>query len=437
MKPACFPLALWLLGMLPGGAVLAQGGQNIDHYIGCSDHVPFKDHLISDPATVEIGGLLTPWVQLDSERQCGAWAYAGGAPVMVGRMWAQELVLRLAPGVELAGTAPVMADGQAHSVYKLPLPGLEGIGYVMKVQRYEHNVGTLWEAVNLAPGELKATSGFDWSFEYQPPEESPLETLRASFQVALVKTGEIGQWPLPGFEFIDFPALQHNARMQIAVADADDDAAPLTPLAAVDDWQEMWFNSTTQEHAPPGDGGVPTCTTPDITWVVLDTAHTDEFSGPGSVAREQAFVLEWDCTHTGWTDDGPPPTPMPWSGPVKPMGAGAGVGYEFHVNGGQPSPDAAQGLLPLMAPSVARGVAVQVLIDDDGSSPAFPSGDYAPIEFGVVKPLHLSGPELEFERQVYRLPLKARYYQTATDTGEDFIAPGKVYAGLRVLIVQP
>jgi len=430
MKAPFLPVLLALLGVLPGGGVLAQEAH---HYIGCADYSAFTDSLVNDPAEVEVGGLLSEWVQLDVERQCGGWAYAGEGPLMVGRMWAKELVLRLAPGIELAGAAPVLDGGQAHSVYKVPLPGLEGVGYVMKVQRYEHNVGTLWEALNLGPGEHYAGTGFEWSFEYQPPVESPLESIRVSFQVALVKTGEIAVWPVPGFEYIDFNALQHNVRMQIAVGSADDDAASMPALDAVDDWRDLWFFSNATGEQPPGDGWG-TCTTPDMTHIVLTAAHTDEFHGPGSVARERAFVLEWDCA-PHWNDDGP--SLIPWSGALKPMNADYGMVYEFHVNGGQPSPDAAQGLLPLMDPSQARGVAVQVLIDDDGSAHAWPGGQYQPIAFGVQKPLAPDAEEWMAERRVYRLPLKARYYQTATDTGNDIISPGTVYAGLRVLISYP
>jgi len=325
-------------------------------------------------------------------------------------MWADELVVRLAPNVELAGIAPVMDAGQAHTVYQVP--GLDGVGYILKAQQYGQNAGALWSALNLMPGEHNHDLKFDCSFSYHPlVQTTPLETIQASFQVALVKTGEVSIWPVPGFDDINFIALQHNARVNIAGKVADADAAQLFPFSPRDTWADVWFYSSTNGAGSGIAEGAWTCNTPTTTHVMLNPANIVEFDGPASVARETEFILTWDC------------------------GAYAleGFAYEFHVSGGLSSPDAAQGLLPLVHPSTSGGVAIQVL-EDSLHSP-MPSGDDAPIEFGTMRVISASPEEARSGRFIYKIPLKARYYQTATDVGNDTIRPGSVHAGLKVMVL--
>jgi len=391
------------LALMLAGPAQAQDGEiacwNTDHQL--------VHPLAANPQSVEIGQLLAPWMMVDAERHChGAIAEPddeGAMPLKIRTMRAEALILRLPPAVAVAGIPAVMDDGQAHTVYTIP--GLDGVGYLLKARHYQDNTGASWSAVNLVPGEEYTDIEFDWRYSYTPEVQTTQdELINASFQVALVKTGEISGWPPSGGASIDFQPIQHNARMEIAAVIPF--LETISRLPAVDTWE------TLSAHFDADGAENKSCTprTPAMTHVVLDPANLSEFGGYGSVAKEKHFTLTWDC--------------LPLNG----------ANYVFHISSGKPSPDAAQGLIPQEHPSGAQGVAIQVFEDHNGSVPFIPSGHYVPIELGVSKSLAPSVDEDDAGQSVIKLPLKAQYYKIATDTGSDVMTAGSVEAGLRMVI---
>jgi len=386
--------------------MLAGQAQAQDYEIACwnTDQQPVHA-LVANPQSVEIGQLLAPWTTVDAERHChGSIAEPddeGAMPPKIRTMRANALILRLPPAV--AGIPAVMDDGQAHTVYTIP--GLDGVGYILKARHYQDNTGASWSALNLVPGEEYTDIEFEWRYSYDPDvQTTPDELINASFQVALVKTGEVSGWPAPGWTSIDFQPIQHNANMEIAAAIPF--LETVSRLPSVDTWE------TLSAHFDADGAENKSCTprTPAMTHVVLAPASLSEFGGYGSVAKEKYFTLTWDC--------------LPLNG----------ANYVFHISSGQPSPDAAQGLIPQEHPSGAQGVAIQVFEDHNGSAPFIPSGHYTPIELGIPKSLAASADEYDAGQSTIKLPLKAQYYKIATDTGNDVMTAGSVEAGLRMVI---
>jgi len=377
-------------------------------FIQCRVNTPFNEVPVSHPDGVDIGGLLTPWLMLDVNYECD-----GYAPEEVGitGFKAKGLSVHLPAGVELAGIAQVLDDGQAHRVYTIP--GLDGIGYIIKAQNYLQNAAADWNALNLESGQMYDGIEFDWSFAYAPPVESiHTEPMQMAFQVALVKTGEVAQWPIPGWEqYIDFPALEHQLDMEMEVQ-TEGHLPEIIPAQVADYLQ---FAS----YVLDGNDGVGTCITPSQIMNmhhVLDAAHVSEFPETGDVAREIEFTLEWRNCPLGMTD------------------GGFFMEYKFQVASGAASPDPLQGLLPQEDPSGAQGVAIQVLKDNSQSKPFIPDGTYIPIEFELWNRIYPAADEWETGKPVIKLPLRARYYKTATDSGTDTMTPGRVEAGLRVMV---
>jgi len=396
-------LALCALpGLMLAGTVQAQWmpGHEINCQVSDSQSsIP----LVSNPQSADIGELLTPWIYMDAERSCAGNVAEHERDTRIGTMRTNALVLRLPGNVEPANIPAVMDEGQAHSVYKVP--GHEGIGYILKARHHEHNTGALWSAVNLIAGNEYEGIGFNWSYSYTPPvQKTPWGLIRAAFQIALVKTGEVPQWP-PALASIDFSPVEHNARMEMAMAPSGSEIFFWQP--AIDTWEQLLF-SANAEQSNSGASCLPR--TPGMTHVVLSPADISEFGSYGSIAKETYFSLIWDC----------PPL--------------NGIRYEFHISSGKPSPGAAQGLIPQEHPSGARGVAIQVFEDHNGSTPFIPGGHYVPIELGVQKSLARSEDGYHPGQSVIKLPLKAQYYKIATDTGNDVMSAGDVEAGLRMVI---
>jgi len=377
-------------------------------FLQCWANAPFNEVPVSHPDSVDIGGLLTPWLMLDVNYECDGYA---PEEFEITGFKTKGLSVHLPAGVELAGIAQVLDDGQAHRVYTIP--GLDGIGYIIKAQHYVQNTAADRNALNLEPGQMDDGIEFDWSFAYLPPVQSiNTEPMQMAFQVALVKTGEVAQWPLPGWaQYIDFPALVHQLDLEMLVQ-AEGQAAEAIPAQVAEDLQ---FAS----YVLDGGDEVGTCITPSQIMSmhhVLDAAHVSEFPDTGDVAREIEFTLEWRNCLLGLVD------------------GGFFMKYKFQVASGAASPDPLQGLLPQEDPSGAQGVAIQVLKDNSQSKPFIPGGTYIPIEFELWNRIYPAADEWESGKPVIKLPLRARYYKTATDSGADIMTPGRVEAGLRVVV---
>jgi len=393
------------LGLILAGKVQAQSFPGIDDYeINCFYFTPGQAFYpsVPNPQSAEIGQLLTPWVSTDTGHECQG---SIDGTEKIAMMRSDTLILRLAQGVELANIPAVMDGGQAHTVYTVP--GLDGIGYILKVQQYEQNTGGTWSAVNLTPGNEQIQAGFNWSYPYEPPvQETPWEVIGASFQIALVKIDEVSQWPPPSSS-IDFSSVELNVRVDIVAAGVP------SPLPGDATWETLIFYADADVGGGEWDGGACTPKTSDTTHIILDPASLSEFDGYGSVAKEKYFTLSWEC----------PPLIQ-------------AVEYEFYIASGKPSPDATQGLLPQEHPSGARGVAIQVFEDHNNSAPFIPGGNYTPIKFGAPK-LLIKNANSNGIHSVIELPLKAQYYKIATDIGTDVMTAGSVEAGLRMVIQFP
>jgi len=85
----------------------------------------------------------------------------------------------------------------------------------------------------------------------------------------------------------------------------------------------------------------------------------------------------------------------------------------YQVNPSGTSPNPSQGLLPLIAPSTAQGVAVQVMSGLQGGAP-------------VVTPLG-TWREINTTASTYTVPMRVRYYQTNTN-----VIPGHVEIGMTI-----
>jgi len=393
---------------LLAGPVQAQAGY---YHLLCSRQVAtYLTPVITEPQGVAVGERLTDWAPVGSSAECQATTiepYADPPPppdARITRLYTDQLSVQLHWDAALAGIAPVMADGQLHTVYTVPY-GIDGLGYILQVRPAS---GGAWSALNLTPGSVQVLAGHAQEVSYSPAvDETHWEWFEVDYRVALVKTGEVDPdefelwWP-------DFPFIQDNFRV---ATDTDTPGVEYPPEENA--WGDGWvFFSKGNDGEPLPDIEAPCMPyTPGVTHVTLDPASLTEFAGPGSTAREQSFVLSWYCFAPG---DGIPQFQF--------------MDYQFLIASGKPSPDAGQGVLPQEHPSGAQGVGIQVLIDHNTSSPFVPSGIYAPIEFGVTKTLNAAAGQWAGEVD-FELHMKARYYKTAEP-----MTAGSVEAGLTVVM---
>jgi len=144
-----------------------------------------------------------------------------------------------------------------------------------------------------------------------------------------------------------------------------------------------------------GGGAAATCATPTIPPQVMAPVKTTQFGGAGTVAGGKNFILEYaNCSNL------------------------SRIRYKITSNG--TSPDIALGLLPLISPSTASGVLVQVR---DAPSGSFSALEDTPL--GIWRNINTTDSS-------YTVPMQVRYYR---HTGP--LSPGSVHAGMTIISEYP
>jgi len=336
--------------------------------------------------------------QLQSDRLCHGEVSAASNYWIMRIQTGGGLSYRLPAASPEAGIGPVMGpDGEMYSVYQVP--GVPGLGYI--VQLLYHPMGKpLWIPVNLSAGqEGVLPDPFVYS-EYpgQKHTDDPAG-FYLSINLWLVKTADT---PLPAPATVSFEVLQHDVLVQLGlVASATPPPAGTVPTLAspsIHTWNSSSFTLTIEETwIPPP---VPTCTTPVVGPILLDKARLSDFNGIGTWAKDTDFELVFSNCDPNVT----------------------ALNYTFAA-GGAPSPLPYEGVLPLVAPSTAQGVGVQVLEKNPGW---YGTDDYVASDVSGFGYAHL--PSMAPGSDLI-LPMRARYLQL-----DDTIQTGSVHAVLTFVV---
>jgi len=163
------------------------------------------------------------------------------------------------------------------------------------------------------------------------------------------------------------------------------------------EWNEFYQKTTPkpfvnfkwnfQNVAPPPPA---TCTTPNVPSQVMDQVQTTQFGGVGSVVGGESFWMFF----TGCSNHSQ---------------------VRYRINPSGTSPNASQGLLPLIWPSTAQGLAVQVM----HGTPDTGDNIFQIVQLGTWRTINTSASS-------FGVPMRVRYYRTGT------IAAGSVHAAMTI-----